>query len=58
MLNSNKARMGESVYIIHNSIIMFNDDPLITIVNNNAVAGGGIIAEDKPGIHFGKKILQ
>ena len=47
VLNSNKATMGGAVYIMFNSVITFNDDSSITNVHNNAMAGGGIITQDK-----------
>ena len=39
--------MGGAVYIMYNSVIMFSDDSSITNVHNNAMAGEGIIAQDK-----------
>ena len=47
VFNDNKATMGEAIYIMYNSVVMFNDDSSITNVHNNAMAGGGIIAKDK-----------
>ena len=47
VLNGNKATMGEAVYIMLNSVIMFSNDSSITIVNNNAVKSGDIIAQSK-----------
>ena len=45
MSNDNKATMREAIYIMYNSVVMFNDDSSITNVHNNAMAGGGIIAK-------------
>ena len=34
-------------YIMFNLVITFNDDSSITNVHNNAMAGGGIITQEK-----------